>query len=155
MTTTATPASASSAPPLQPDLERVIDFVNEIRIAYTPTDSRQPLSFDRHERRGSARIPLQVPIRLTPVELIDGFVCLDEHVAQSINGLTRDLSLRGVGFTHAEPFPHKYAAVTFDVPTHCPLSLVVEIHWTRERGGAKHRSGAKFLALMETPEALR
>lgn len=139
----------------QPDLERVLDFVNEIRIAYTTAGTRQPMTFDRRERRASTRIPLQVPIQITPVEMQNGFVCLPEETADSIAGMTRDLSLKGVGFSHEAPVPAQFAVLTFGVPTNCPLSLVIEMNWTRKLKTGQHRSGARFKSLIETPESLR
>lgn len=154
MVTTPQPASSANAISVH-DYERVLDFVNEIRIAYTTTTSRQPLNFERRERRASARIPLQVPIHLTPVSIEDGYVCFPTKPVPSVKALTKDLSLKGVGFAHEAEFSNRHAALTFDVPTDVPLSLIVEVTWSKQYHNGKFRSGARFLSLIETPADYR
>lgn len=148
-------AAASLPLPLQSDLENVLDFVNELRIRYTPSGTRQPMTFERCERRTSARIPLQVPICVTPVNLDADCVRADPRFADSIWAMTRDLSLKGIGFVHDRSFPYRNAIVTFEIPTQAPLSLVVAINWTRLYKNGKHRTGARFRSLIKTPESLR
>ena len=63
-------------------------------------------------------------------------------------------SPRGIGFTHDEPLLTRHAIVTFVLLDAEPFSLVVQIQWLRCRGDRWYTSGAKFIAVTETPPLL-
>lgn len=136
---------------VESDVDELIACINGIRNAYTPVRDRQPLCFDRSERRGSARVPLKIPVRVTPVILDAGHVRLTDGKPADISADTTNLSLRGMGFSHAVPFPHRHAAITFRVPAAPDVSVLVELRWTATANEGRLRSGARFLGLTELP----
>jgi hypothetical protein len=139
--------------PMRLDLEELFDCINGIRNAYTAAGDRQPLCFDHSERRGSARIPLTIPVQVIPVVLQAGHVCLPDAQEADIPADTTNLSLRGMGFRHVAPFPHRHAAITFKLPaSQRNVSLLVELRWTSPANEGCLHSGARFLGLAELPE---
>lgn len=138
--------------PVQIDLGQLFGCINGIRNAYTSARDRQPLCFDHSERRGSARVPLRIPVQVTPVVLDAGKVRLVDEEQADIPADTTNLSLRGMGFSHAAPFRHRHAAITFKIPASPDVSLLVELRWTSSANGGYLQSGARFLGLTELPE---
>jgi hypothetical protein len=145
-------ARRGSGVTVETDAELIQDCVNAIRNALIPVHDRQPLSFDHSERRHSARVPMHVPVQLTPMEVEDGSVRLAEGRRSILEGFTTDLSLRGVGFTHERPLSHRHVAVTFELPDVPPVSLLVEICWSLPLDEGGHHTGGRFLSLIEFTE---
>jgi hypothetical protein len=134
--------------------EELFDCINSLRRVYTRTRDRKPLSFDRQERRGAARIALRVPVRITPVALEDGEIRIVAEVDSAICADTTNLSLRGIAFTHARPLSHPHAAITFRVPGKSPVSLLAELRWTSRNVDAGFETGARFIGLTELPAGI-
>lgn len=137
--------------PMQVDPGELFGCINGIRNAYTSARDRQPLCFDSSERRGSARVPLRVPVQVTPVVLDGGHFRLAEEAQAGISADTTNLSLRGMGFSHVAPFIHRHAAITFKVPASPDVSLLVEMQWTSTANDGRLVSGARFVGLTELP----
>jgi len=93
-----------------------------------------------------------MPIYVTPAAF-DG-MCVEplEDRENVMLAVTKDVSLRGVGFTHDEPFLADYAIVTFDLSGEGPVSLLLEIRWSNLRRDYAYMSGGTFLGVTETPE---
>jgi hypothetical protein len=134
--------------------EELFDCINSLRRAYTQTRDRKPLSFDRNERRGAARISLRVPVRITPVALEDGGIRIVAEADFAIRANTTNLSLRGVAFTHARPLSYPHAAITFQVPGKRAVSLLAELRWTSRVVDARYETGARFIGLTELPAGI-
>ncbi len=110
------------------------------------------------ERRASWRIPVETAVYLTPV-VVEGNHLEMSRRDSSIIAYTKDISVAGVGFTHDEPLQTQHAVVTFDLFDEQPLSLLMEITWSRYDSEypylSSYVSGGKFLAVTETPEDVR
>lgn len=152
MTANLVVARRGSGVTVETDAELIQDCVNAIRNALIPVRDRQPLSFDHSERRHSARVPMHVPVQLTLMEVEDGDVRLAEGRRTILEGITTDLSLRGIGFSHENPLASRHVAVTFELPDAPPVSLLVEICWSLPQDGGGHHSGGRFLSLIEFVE---
>jgi hypothetical protein len=65
-----------------------------------------------------------------------------------------NVSVRGTVFTHDEPLLTRHVIATFDLLEGAPVSLVLQIQWSRCRGDRWYTSGGKFIAATETPPML-
>jgi hypothetical protein len=93
-----------------------------------------------------------MPIHVTPVTF-DGWQAEPARDAALLSAVTRDVSLRGVGFMHEAPLRGHYAIVTFDLMDDSPVSLLLEVRWSNVRSGDARMSGGMFLAVADTPHA--
>lgn len=102
------------------------------------------------ERRSHERTSLEWPIRIQPVAY-DGKNAVGLAGAGGILlGTTRDVSLRGVGFTHDEPLVGDYAVVFFHGRRGDEVSLLLEIRWSNNENGGLYLSGGRFEGMVET-----
>jgi hypothetical protein len=102
---------------------------------------------DYVERRAFERPPVQLPIYVTPADF-DGRYALVREVDDGQNlAFTKDVSLRGVGFTHDELFEGDYALVNFDLLDAGPVSLLVEIRWSNLESRQTYMSGGRFVGI--------
>lgn len=154
MSTTSAVSPTCSGIPMQLGREELFDCINSLRRAYTRTRDRKPLSFDRNERRGAARIALQIPIRITPVALEDGGIRIVAESELALCADTTNLSLRGIAFTHGTALSYPHAAITFHVPGKRTVSLLAELRWTSRVANARYESGARFIGLTELPAGI-
>lgn len=139
------------------DLPTVRDVLRRVR----DSDRLAPLClFGRHtleevldyvDRRDSSRDPVRMPVYVVPV-FFDGQYANPIQPGKTIIAVTRDVSLRGIGFTHDEPFEGDYAVVTFDLLNEQPVSLLLSVRWRNLRRGSAYASGGRFLAISETPD---
>jgi hypothetical protein len=93
-----------------------------------------------------------MPIYVTPA-VFDGrrVESLKDGVSE-ILAITREVSLRGIGFTHDEPFEGDYAVVTFDLMDGDAVSLLLEVRWSNIERGYSYMSGGRFLGITEPPD---
>lgn len=111
-------------------------------------------AFFGSDRRARRRLPVRRPIYVTPV-MVDGTTLRIPQAASSHTiGHTMDVSIRGIGFTHDEPLLTKHLIVTFDLLEGDPVSLLIQIQWSRFRADHWYSSGGKFIAVVETPAFL-
>ena len=95
-----------------------------------------------------SRIALRVPVRLSPVIVEDDqVVCIDE--SSEIPAQTTNLSLKGAGLVHGDPFSRRHASVTFSLPEKRVVRLLAELAWTYAGIDGLHHTGARFLAVID------
>lgn len=107
---------------------------------------------DYLDRRERERSPVEIPIYVTPATFDGRRVVPLEDSEGATLAMTKDVSLRGIGFTHDEPFEAEYAIVTFDLTDVGPVSLLLEVRWSNIERGFSYMSGGRFLGIMETPD---
>ena len=63
--------------------------------------------------------------------------------------VTKDVSLRGIGFTHDEPFEGNFAIVTFDLIDATPVLLLLDVRWSNLPWKYSYMSGGRFVGIAE------
>jgi hypothetical protein len=111
---------------------------------------RREIFYGSNERREHRRVPLQRVIHVTALPMENGILCR-QRTGNSFLAYTTDLSIHGIGFSHEEPLVTRQAIVTFDLMNQKPISLLVDVAWTRCLTDRSFRSGGKFLAVTKTP----
>ncbi len=104
------------------------------------------------ERRDRDRSPVQMLIYVTPATFDGSHAEPLEDDESVIYAVTKDVSLRGVGFTHDEPLQADYAIVTFDLLDENSVTLLLEVRWSNLEESNSYMSGGSFLGIMETPD---
>jgi hypothetical protein len=142
------PGRQKPGTPSAEEIERLNAAVARIREAYARETHARNGDASAEERRGAPRMALDVPAALVKA------VVMVAGTPQLINGPipaeVLDLSPRGLSFLHMGTFPHYFAAITFPLQPHEPVSLLVEILWTMPETKEVFRSGARFLRQIET-----
>lgn len=110
---------------------------------------RRKAAGQRHERRHLDRFAIRMPIMVSPAQFEGETIRLRDE--PPIAAVTRNVSLRGVGFAHDELLAGDYALVTFDLLGE-PISLLVEIRWKNHPGDRNWASGGMYLAIAEPVE---
>ena len=64
--------------------------------------------------------------------------------------VTKDVSLRGIGFTHDEPLEAQHLLVTFDLLNEESAWLLLEIRWANRGEFSSYMSGGRFLGIVES-----
>jgi hypothetical protein len=108
-------------------------------------------ALDYVDRRVWNRDCVRMPVYLVPVIFEGQHADPTDHSEPPMIAVTRDLSLRGIGFTHDEPLHGDHAIVTFDLLGDRPVSLLLDLRWRNLRRGSAYLSGGRFLAVSETP----
>ena len=104
------------------------------------------------ERRSWERSPVQMPIYVTPA-VFDGTHAESLEGAESeMLAVTRDVSLRGIGFTHDEPLEAAYAIITFDFLDDETISLLMDVRWSKSESADSYMSGGRFVGIIRTSE---
>lgn len=126
-------------------LRRVLEDLCQTEYSHLFVSRRKTITDDR---RTSERFSIQVPIQITPVTF-DGerVECLDPGLP-AIHAMTRDLTLRGVGFMHQQLLCGDYALLACDLLNRHDVSLLVELRWTNCRKDAAYMSGGRFESLV-------
>lgn len=101
------------------------------------------------ERRSHSRTQANLLVNLTPVRF-DG-MCIEPYSSyqDSVLGITKDISLRGISVTHDEPLEACYAVATFELDGDITISVLLEIRWTNHAEHGAYYSGGRFLAITE------
>jgi hypothetical protein len=129
---------------------RESDYLAHVRLFGRPASSRTLERIERCRRdRGSVRMPVYV----TPATFDGRYAAPLEDHQDAILAITKDVSLRGVAFTHDEPVRGDCAIVTFDLLDEEPVSLLLEIRWSNAWKGGSRLSGGRFLAVVEAPDS--
>ena len=147
--------SATSAFPrnLISDRFAIRSAVTTIRNAFTRTEVREPLHAGPSERRAAARIVVQVPVTVMPAVVDEHGVWLQAWKTTPIRARSRDISLCGVGFTHATRLPRRHAVLSFILAAIEPICLVVEVAWSHRQPDGSYLSGSKILGLIDLDDA--
>ena len=93
-----------------------------------------------------------MPIYVTPA-VFDGTHAESLEGAESeMLAVTRDVSLRGIGFTHDEPLEAAYAIITFDFLDDETISLLMDVRWSKSESADSYMSGGRFVGIIRTSE---
>lgn len=124
------------------------------RLAELPLFGRRnPAQMLRYlDRRLRDRSPVEIPIYVTPAAFDGWHVKPCDNVEREILAITKDVSLRGVGFRHDELLEGHYAIVVFDLIDDLPVSLLLEIRWLNLQRTDFYLSGGRFIGITECPE---
>lgn len=94
-----------------------------------------------------SRIPLRVPVRLSPV-IVEGDELRSIEESSAVPAETINLSLKGAGLVHVDPFSHRHAAITVSLPGNDVVRLLAEVAWTYAGLDGLHHSGTRFLGVI-------
>lgn len=128
------------------DVGRIYDAVAAIRDVYVSPDDRRPLNFDVSEHRAASRVPLCVPVTLHVATIEAGTA---ELSVESVAADAIDLAVRGLSFSHDEPFPHKLCTVNIELPAGRSVTFLMSVLWTTTVPCGGSRSGGRFLGIIE------
>lgn len=143
---------------LRRDFGAVRDLLRRIKASTRCTDlclfsRRSPGQLiDYLDRRGCIRSRVEMPVYVAPIEFDGHNVERFGSIQEEILAFTRDVSRRGVGFTHDEPFCGDYAIVTFDLLDGRPASLALEVRWSNIESGSAYMTGGRFFGIAEPAE---
>ncbi|MGL4514076.1 MAG: hypothetical protein ACRCT8_13375 [Lacipirellulaceae bacterium] len=98
------------------------------------------------DRRADARLDFEYRLLMTPVRK-DGSIIERADGESVVWG--RDLSERGIGFTHTQPLPHRRVLLCAADPRLAALGLdglelTVVLKWCRFLGPGRYESGGRF-----------
>ena len=105
------------------------------------------------DRRQYDRSPVEMPITIQSAAFDGEHATLADPEASEFLAMTRDVSLRGVGFLHDDPFEGHYAVVTFDLLDGRPASLLLEVRWSNVPRLGSYMSGGRFLGIVDVPKS--
>jgi hypothetical protein len=129
-------------------LRRVLENVRRSTDLSSLLFARRRSSVADWDRRVYERFQHELPIHLTPVAF-DGTIIEELESAPSpITALTRDLTLRGVGFAHAEPLSGDYALVDCELLARAGVRALVSLRWSNRGDAAGYSSGGRFVGLV-------
>ena len=134
-----------------PAVRRILRRIKhtEKLVALNLFDRRKAVqTLDYLERRSINHASVELPIYVMPVDF-DGRHTHNMEEAECILAITKDVSLRGIGFTHDEPFEAHYAIVTFDLLDNNAVELLLEVRWSNRKTGLSQMSGGIFLGVVE------
>jgi hypothetical protein len=103
---------------------------------------------DPWDRRSYERFCLKVGFYVTPVAFDGEAVEVLDASSSAVPAMTRDLTIRGVGFTHQQLLFGDYAVVE------CPfldcenVALLLAFRWSNIRNDGCYMSGGRFEALL-------
>jgi hypothetical protein len=90
--------------------------------------------------RKSHRIPVERPLRITPLDSDSTLAGVD-----AIQGVSRDISPEGLSFVSPKPLPYRRVIIEF-ANIQMPR-LVAELTWCRFRRDRSHQCGGVFIGL--------
>ena len=92
------------------------------------------------------------PIYVTPVAFDGRYARITDDGEPTFLAVTRDVTLRGIGFTHDEPLDASHAIVTFDLRNGVRVSLLLDVQWSNFKREYAYLSGGTFIGLTDAPE---
>lgn len=98
----------------------------------------QPISSD--ERRVRERFPICYTMRLTPISQSE--TPLADETAIIVG---KDLSRRGISFSHDFPLSHRRIVISFTHPEVGQFSVEAEVTWTRRTPIGLYESGCRLI----------
>lgn len=124
------------------------DTFPELNLFDRPDPDRM---LDRMERLGCDRWATRIVAYVTPATFDGQYAEPLGDAGGSILAVTKDMSLRGIGFSHTEAIRGHYAIVTFELTDDDPVSLLLEIRWSNVPSGGAQMSGGMFIGVTDTP----
>lgn len=126
-------------------MSRLRDAHAEISLADFAEASEPPV---QNERRRCRRTQLQIPVVLTPADWGD-----DDEQSILVSGepqvgVTRDISLSGIGLTHDHLLASDAAIVQLDVPGEGALNLVLDLRWSVRKSRFSFMSGGRIVGMV-------
>ncbi len=138
---------------LQVDLsqEAVLQAIKLVRSTHDEVDSREIEMDDTaigRDRRHGRRVQLQMPVILTPVDLVEDHddqveLCGPEQIA-----VTRDISTQGLGIVHDMTLLTELALIQFDMPGETPVHLLYEVRWTSRKTRYSFVTGGRLIGVV-------
>ncbi len=104
---------------------------------------------DALERRHRPRIPFLKSIALFEVDEESELPIGNPYL---VNG--KDISMKGVGFSHTSPLPFTKVAIGFELPDGCSQFVLVRLSWCRFTRRGTYESGGMFLRRVAPPQGI-
>jgi hypothetical protein len=104
----------------------------------------------RADRRVCERHPIGIPFYLFPMQPSENGLQPDWE--RLLQGVTRDISPRGLGFCCDMPLDQPLWLTEFDCPKGTRVLLVIEIRWRQKKSSHCFLAGARFLGCWGDPE---
>ena len=137
------------------DLEAIRRTLKTVRESYHFTNlclfgRRNPTRvLEYFERRSYDRSAIEMPLYVTPVTFDGQVARVDEGDPCDLFAMSKEVSLRGVGFTHDHSFEAEYAVVAFDLLESAEVALLLDIRWLNLVQGDVYMSGGRFIGIAE------
>lgn len=109
---------------------------------------RRDRAHDPWDRRNYERFSLQVHFYVTPVAFDGETVEVLDRAYSAIPATTRDLTLRGVGFTHHQLLFGEYAVIECPFLDGSNVALLLALRWSNLRNNGCFMSGGRFEAIL-------
>lgn len=103
---------------------------------------------DPWDRRSYERFCLNVHFYVTPVAFDGETVDVLDGGSSAVPAMTRDLTIRGVGFTHHQLLFGDYAVVECPFLDRDNVALLLAFRWSNIRSDGCYMSGGRFEALL-------
>lgn len=103
---------------------------------------------DPWDRRNYERFSLQVHFYVTPVTFDGETVDVLDAGYSAIPAMTRDLTVRGVGFTHHQLLFGEYAVIECPFLDSSNVALLLALRWSNIRNNGCFMSGGRFEAIL-------
>lgn len=110
--------------------------------------ARRRKTSDAWDRRSSERFCLKVRFYVTPVAFDGETIEVLDGNYSAIPAMTRDLTVRGVGFTHHQLLFGEYAVIECPFLDRGNLALLLALRWSNIRNNGCYMSGGRFEAIL-------
>ena len=108
---------------------------------------RRRIASDSWDRRSYERFCLKVHCYVTPV-VFDGETVEVLDGSWAVPAMTRDLTIRGVGFTHHQLLFGEYAVIECPFLERGNVALLLALRWSNIRNNGCYMSGGRFEAIL-------
>lgn len=108
---------------------------------------------DPWDRRSYERFCLKVHFYVTPVAFDGETIEVLDSSCSAVPAITRDLTIRGVGFTHHQLLFGDYAVVECPFLDRGKLALLLALRWSNLRDNGCYMSGGRFEAILCAEDA--
>lgn len=103
---------------------------------------------DAWDRRSYERFSLKVHFYVTPVAFDGETVDVLDGRCSAVPAMTRDLTIRGVGFTHHQLLFGDYAVIECPFLDRSNFALLLALRWSNIRNNGCYMSGGRFEAIL-------
>ena len=104
------------------------------------------------ERRGESRVKFDEPIYLRPVHKIGERVT--SVTDKTIMGVTRDISLHGVGFSYDESIETDYVLAEFDLYGSGSVTLLLNLRWQKRTDKFAYVGGGLIIGFVKEDHSI-